>query len=115
MKVTIDGQVYDYDRTKEPMSEALWVEDVYGRKYAEWRDDMGAGSARAWCMLACLILRRNGRDVTLDDISSGKFDFDFAEFLASTVETSDGEGGADPTTPGESPGPDGTPTTGTAT
>lgn len=99
MKIVLDGQAYDYDGTKAPMSEALWVEHVYKRRYAEWQEDLAAGSAKAMCMLACLIWRRDGRDVPFQDVLDGKVDFDLMEMLTSMAESAraEQEAAADPT------------------
>jgi hypothetical protein len=101
-KVVIDGETFEYDGNKAPMSEALWVEDVYKRRYVEWQDDLQAGSAKAMCVLACLIWRRDGRDVPLQDVLDGKVDFDLHEMLTSIIESSRAEAEAqpDPQTPG---------------
>ena len=121
MKVTINGESFDYDATKAPMSEALWIEHVYKRRYAEWQDDLGAGSAKAMCVLACLIWRRDGRDVPLQDLLDGKVDFDLNEMIQSMVDAAEAEAkaareaedAAVPTPAGSDPA--GTPGTGTAT
>ena len=68
------------------MSEALWVEHVYKRRYAEWQEDLSAGSAKAMCVLACLIWRRDGRDVPLQDLLDGTVDFDLMEMLTSMAD-----------------------------
>lgn len=103
-KVVINGEPFDWDGTKAPMSEALWVEHVYKRRYAEWQEDLQAGSARAMAMLACLVWRRDGRDVPLDDVIEGKVDFDLMEMLTSLAESAAAEQAAaaepDPTSPG---------------
>ena len=103
-KVVINGEPFDWDGTKAPMSEALWVEHVYKRRYAEWQEDLQAGSARAMAMLACLVWRRDGRDVPLDDVIEGKVDFDLMELLTSLAESAAAEQAAaaepDPTSPG---------------
>src|SRR5690242_2700531 len=100
------------------MSEALAIEDAYKRRYVEWQDDLQAGSARAMCVLAWIIWRRDGRDVPYDDIISGRVDFDLGEMIASIIESAAqaaaAEAEPDPTTPG-SPAPAGTHTTGTGT
>ena len=62
MKVVIAGMAYEYDGSKAPMSEALAIEHVYKRRYAEWQSDLAAGSARAMCVLAWIILRRDGTE-----------------------------------------------------
>ena len=122
MKVVLDGESFDWDAAKAPMSEALWVEHVYKRRYAEWQEDLAAGSAKAMCVLACLIWRRDGRDVPLDDLLDGTVDFDLMEMLGSMAESAEAEAQAAaeaeaaaevPTPAGSAPA--GTPTTGTAT
>ncbi len=122
IKVTINGESFDYDPSKQPMSEALAIEHVYKRRYAEWQEDLTAGSAKAICVLAWLIWRRDGRDVPFEDILSGTADFDLAEMMTSMAEAAAAEAKAaeaeaaepDPTSPGL-PGPAGTATTGTVT
>lgn len=96
------------------MSEALAVERVYERRYAEWQADLSAGSAKALCVLAWLIWRRDGRDVPFGDIIDGKADFDLMEMMGSLAEAAEAEGTAeaDPTPPSA---PAGTRGTGTAT
>ncbi len=110
MKIVIAGETFDYDGTKAPMSEALAIEGVYQRRYAEWQSDLEAGSAKAMCVLAWLIWRRDGRDVPFEDILEGKADFDIAEMIESMFAAVKGE--ADPTEPRV---PAGTPGTGTGT
>ena len=96
------------------MSEALAIEHVYKRRYAEWQSDLAAGSARAMCVLAWVIWRRDGRDVPFEDIIDGKADFDLLEMLTSMAEAAEAEAAAaaDPT---ELPAPAGTDGTGTGT
>ena len=114
MKIVLAGETYDYDGTKAPMSEALAIERVYERRYAEWQSDLAAGSAKAMCVLAWLIWRRDGRDVPFEDIIDGKADFDLVEMLESMAESAEAEkaAAADPTVPSD---PDGTHTTATST
>jgi hypothetical protein len=104
------------------MSEALWIEHVYKRRYAEWQEDLAAGSAKAMCVLACLIWRRDGRDVPLDSLLDGTVDFDLMEMLTSMAESAqaeaqaaaEAEAAAEVPTPAGSV-PAGTPGTGTGT
>src|SRR5215472_17099445 len=95
------------------MSEALAIERAWMKRYAEWETELAAGSAEALCVLAWVIWRRDGRDIDLDDILSGKIDFDFTEFFTSLAGTDeDGDGGKAepvPPTPAGSPDPAGTP------
>lgn len=115
MKVTVNGETFDYDGSKQPMSEALWIEHVYKRRYAEWQLDLEAGSAKALCMLACLIWRRDGRDVTSSyaDLLDGKADFDLNEMMQSMIDST-AAAAAEPAAapdPTPSPAPAGTRTT----
>jgi hypothetical protein len=114
VKIVVGGETYEYDGTKAPMSEALAIEKVYERRYAEWQSDLAAGSAKAMCVLAWLIWRRDGLEVPFEDILDGKADFDLVEMLESMAESAEAEkaAAADPTVP---PDPAGTHTTGTST
>jgi hypothetical protein len=113
VKVIINGMAYEYDGQRAPMSEALAIEHVYKRRYAEWQTDLAAGSAKAMCVLAWIILRRDGTDLPFEDIINGKFDFDLVEMLTSLAESAEAEAAEpDPTEPRA---PAGTPGTGTGT
>src|SRR5882762_8749066 len=93
-KVTINGEKFDFDISRKPMSEALALEEGLKCTYAKWEADMKAGSARAMCGFIWLVWRRDGRDVKLADMLSGAVDFDVAD-----LDIGPGEGDADPTTP----------------
>jgi hypothetical protein len=96
IKVVIAGESFDYDGKRQPVSEALAIEEVYGRRYGEWQVDLAAGSAKALCVLAWIIWRRDGRDVPFEDITGGTADFDLGELLRSLIEADDaGAGTAD--------------------
>jgi len=101
-KVVINGETFDYDGDKAPMSEALAIEDVYKRRYVEWQADLQAGSAKAMAVLAWIIWRRDGREVPFEDIISGRADFDLGEMINSILESAkaEQEGEPDPQTPG---------------
>ena len=114
-KIVIDGETFDYDGQKQPMSEALAIEEVYQRRYAEWQQDLAAGSAKAYCVLAWLIWRREGRDVPFADIIGGKVDFDIGEMLKSIFDPLDEATGPDPTEPPDPEPPDPAGTDGTVT
>jgi hypothetical protein len=115
-KIIINGETFDYDGTKQPTSEALWIEHVYQRRYGEWQEDLAAGSARALIMLACLVWRRDGRDVdtAFQDVLDGTTGFDLSEMLTSMAEAGETEA-PDPTITGGSPDLAGSPTTGAGT
>ena len=86
MKVVINGEAFDYDEAKRPLSEALAIEKAWGRRYAEWEQELMAGSAEATAVFAWTVWRRDGRDVKLEDILSGEVDFDYAEVMNSLTE-----------------------------
>lgn len=120
MKVQLNGECFEYDGAKAPMSEALAIEGVYKRRYAEWQTDLAAGSAKAMCVLAWAIWRRAGRAVEFEDILSGAVDFDLNEMLTSLIEGADAERRAQEEAEAESPteagsAPAGSASTGTAT
>lgn len=116
MKVKLAGEWFDYDGSKCPVSEALAIEKVYQRRYAEWQTDLAAGSAKAMCVLAWVIWRRDGRAVPFDDILDGTADFDLNEMISSLAESAEAElaaqadadeeaaAGANPTPPAPAPG-----------
>ena len=119
-KIRINGETFDFDRDHHPMSEALAIEAATGQRYVDWENELAAGSMKAMCAFVWLVWRRDGRDVNLDDLTSGKIDVDLRELLASLIEASGEQNQPDPT-PGDavpSPGrttPAPTPTTGTGT
>lgn len=125
MKVTLNGERFDYDGAKCPMSEALAIEKVYQRRFVEWQSDLQAGSAKAMCVLAWIIWRRDGRNIQFEDILSGAVDFDLVEMLTSVLEAveaeerareaAEAEAAAGPNPTQAAPARGGTVTTGTGT
>ena len=100
-KVTIAGEVYEYDFTRQPLAEMLALEKALGTTYGQWSSDRQAGSARALAGLIWLVWRRNGREVDFADIESGKVPLDLADF---SIEDA-----------GEDPGPTSPPTEASST
>jgi hypothetical protein len=115
LKIVLAGETYEYDGSKAPMSEALAIERVYERRYAEWQSDLAAGSAKAMCVLAWIIWRRDGRDVPFEDIIDGTADFDLLEMLTSMAEAAEAEAKAAEADPTAESAPAGTRSTGTGT
>ena len=93
-KITINGEVFQFDLIRKPMSEALAIETGLKCRYADWEADLQAGSARALAGFIWLVWRRNGRDVALDDILAGKVDLDL-----DGIDIVEDEGETDPTPP----------------
>lgn len=97
-KVTVNGEVFDFDLTRKPMSEALALEAGLKCRYADWETDLQGGSARALAGFVWLVWRRDGRDISLADILSGKVEIDLAGL---DIEADEGE--TDPTPPPPAP------------
>lgn len=93
-KVTINGEVFEFDPARRPMSEALAIEEGLKIPYVQYEEGLAAGSARSLAGFVWLVWRRNGRDVPLADILSGAVDVDLT-----TLEMQPDEGEADPTSP----------------
>jgi len=119
VKITIGGETFDYDMDSRPMSEAIAIERAWGRRYAEFQQELAAGSAEGWAVLAWAVWRRSGREVPLADILDGKVDFDHTEMVRSVNAAAAEEARAaeeDPTSgAGPRTAPDGTATTSAAT
>ena len=96
LKVTIRGEVFSFDNERYPLSEAIALETKLGMPFHEWRTGLGLGSAKSMAGFVWLVLKRDGRDVRLEDIISGAYDLD-----TSDVDIEE-EGGEDPT---EAPSP----------
>jgi hypothetical protein len=77
-KVQINGETFQFDVARKPMSEALAIEHALGCRYADWEQDMQGGSARALAGFIWLVWRRDGRDIALADILSGDVEVDLA-------------------------------------
>jgi len=98
IKVVIKGEVFSFDHERYPLSEAIELEEGLGISFHEYRLGLQVGSAKSMAGFVWLVLKRDGRDTTLDDILSGAY-----ELTTSEVVTEE-EGGPDPT-PAPSPAP----------
>ena len=96
-KIRINGEVFDWDATHHPMSEALAIEAATGLRYVDWEIELAAGSMRAMCAFIWLVWRRNGRDVPYAVIVDGKVDIDLTELLDSLMESRQADETPDPT------------------
>ena len=79
-KITINGEVFQFDLIRKPMSEALAIETGLKCRYADWEADLQAGSARALAGFIWLVWRRDGRAVEFADIESGAVEVNLAGF-----------------------------------
>ena len=100
LKVTIKGEVFSFDNERYPISEAIELESKLGMPFHAWKTALASGSVKALAAFVWLVLRRNGRDTSWEDIVSGAYD------LAENDVEIEEEGGEDPTG-APSPGDDG--------
>lgn len=85
-KIRINGETFDFDGRKQPMSEALVIEQELKMRFAEYADELQAGSVRAMAGFIWCVWHRDGRDVTIGQILSGEIDIDIVEVLESMIE-----------------------------
>ncbi len=98
VKITINGETFSFDNDRYPLPEAIDLEEKLKIPFAAWKTGLYTGSAKSLAGFAYLVLKRNGRDVPLEDILSGAYD------LAWEDVNGEQEGGEDPTGP---PSPEG--------
>lgn len=94
MKVTINGEKFDFDAARKPLSEALAIENALKIPYAQYEQGLQDGSALSAAAFIWLVWRRDGRGVSLADILSGDVEVDLGGL---EVEPEEGETG--PTSP----------------
>lgn len=96
MKVTVDGQVYQFDREQLRNRQLMDVERETGMAAPEWEAACERGSFIALTALVWLTLRVNGQpDLKFEDV-----DFDPAEL---NIANDDEESGKDPEPEAPSP------------
>ena len=67
-KVTIDGQVFDYDPNRMLNTEAIALQKVTGMRMQEWTTALTEGDAFALTGLVWLLFRREGREMPFDEV-----------------------------------------------
>ncbi len=114
-KITIGDRTYDYDGGKKPLAEALEIEKALGVRYAQYEEDLQAGSMRALAAFIWTVLHRDGQPVTLESILDGSYEIDVMPVLESLLAAAQEAQREDPTGTGGDSVPAGTPGTGTGT
>ena len=97
-KVTINGETFSFDEARYPLPEAIDLEEKLKIPFARWKADFYNGSAKGLAGFVYLVLKRNGKDVPLEDILSGAYE------LAWEDVDGEPEGGEGPTDPPSSEG-----------
>lgn len=85
-KISINGEQFDFDGSKQPLSEALEIESVFGMRYAEWETELAAGSMRAMCGLVWKVWHRDGRAVTATQVTQGKSGITLQDIVEGNVD-----------------------------
>lgn len=88
MKVTIDGQVFDYNPNRMLNTEAIALQKVTGMRMQEWTSALTEGDAFALTGLVWLLYRREGNEVRFDEVEFdiGSIDIQDDEKPATEVE-----------------------------
>lgn len=82
-KVTINGEVFEWDSSHRPMDEALALEEAMKDRfpnYTAWQQALKAGSMAAEVGMVWLVWRRAGREVPIEDIFSGKAEVNLNDY-----------------------------------
>lgn len=79
MKITVAGQVYEYDPERLLNTEAIALQRHTGFTPPEFGERLGKGDAIAMTGLVWLLWRREGKHVRWEDV-----EFDFADFQVDT-------------------------------
>lgn len=95
-QVRIKGEVYPFEHSYS-LAEAIALEEQLGMTFAAWDEGMAKGSAKAVAGYAWLVLRRNGKEVPLADILSGKYEIGLSDI---TIEDDGAPPGPGPTPAG---------------
>lgn len=90
MKLSVDGQVYDFDQDTLMASEAWAVQEATGLNMKRWQKSLAEMDTPALIALVWLLRRRNGeRDLAFADV----------DFNLASLEVLDDEEPADPPVP----------------
>jgi hypothetical protein len=108
LKVTIDGEEYEYNQTKLMASEASMIQRYAGRTVKEWGAGIEAGDIDCIIPLVWLIKKRQGHTASFESfgLEEGGWDFDLGGFKiedpeqeAKAKEAAEDEASPDPTSP----------------
>lgn len=79
MKVSIDGQVYEYDATRLLFSEVAFVQKKTGMKLQEWQAGLGEMDAFAVAGLVYILKKRAGEQPDWDTLDFDMASLDFID------------------------------------
>ena len=96
MKVTVAGEVFEFDPQRKMMAEMLAMEEATGIPYGQWESGLQQGSAKSLAALVWLLWHRAGRGVPFAAIQSGETELNLAEVRFEDAEEAPEE---DPTVP----------------
>ncbi len=68
MKITVDGQQYEFDQDRFMLSEARAIEKVCGVTFKEWGDLLSGGSMEALAALVWIVQKRENPELRFSDV-----------------------------------------------
>lgn len=68
MKLTVDGEVFDFDMTRITNVEGMAIEKATGGTYVEWAQSMEAGSMLAVTALVWIVRKRQEPTLRFEDV-----------------------------------------------
>lgn len=77
MKVSIDGQVYEYDSTRLLYSEARFVQEKTGLRVQQWQEGLGEMDALAVGALVYILKQRAGENPDWDALDFNMASLEF--------------------------------------
>ena len=126
MKIDYDGRLWDFDLAEMDVAQCEGVETYVGKGLGEWSNQLGAGSVKSVVALWWVMRRQAGEDAGPVPQPDGGFrPVKLLAALNAAIEAEEAAGAeaaalaaaeaeAGPMTPGGSPAPAGTATTGDA-
>lgn len=88
-KIHIGGEATEFDLDRLPLHEGIALQKATGWRMKQLAEACGEGDLVAVAALVWLALRRMGKDVTFDDITTGAYPIDLASIV---IETEDEPG-----------------------
>jgi hypothetical protein len=82
VKLTIDGEVYDFDMTRITNVEGMAIEKVTGKTYVEWAEAMQAGSMLAVTALVWIVRKRQEPTLQFEQVEFSQISMEDEEAVS---------------------------------
>ena len=89
MKLTIDGEVFEFDASRMTNVEGMAIEKATGLLYAEWAEALSKGSMMAQTALVWVIKKRQEPTLRFDDVVFTTVEIDDGDEQAEQADASD--------------------------